>query len=856
MSQDFGKFYRFLATKDLGQGWDKYIDNNYGKKTDGVVIKAEFRAFMEAEWDWNGTGFNADSADGRDLINTFWAEIDNMVNGKIKTEIGTTLNDNMGLNAKEVEAVDNEIAIFKELNAFLAKLEAPSIIRTPENRKLWKEAVATDLTKALEAWDRSGDVTTYLTGISPKIEKSNAAIIYAKEYGESLKTSYLRDLKDYQIGNDEDLKALLNEYFATITGTEDYTDKDATTITDIKDAVEDIINTYLAEAGKGPKAPHTEGDDGTVTYTATAGDRLYRECTELQRAVIKNSVLQTLNSYITNNQGYEDLMKQIIGIFVDNLDADKTFDELMTSTTITADFEKSDEYKSFAAVKKVHDRYYNLAEDNNAFYARLVTEYGADVANVIKTDAAYMDTYKKSVDEVLAKIISGEIDYNNIDGQLANIDNMLLSKLNYQINNIVAEKLIPEALKEGDDPAVHTALKELYETMENTTEKIGNDDAEGKLAEYKESAIVYLDALYRLDGAYKTAIESVLGSDYATAINEMKKPSDVSSAIAEVETAIGLVVVASQIANVNWNSALTDVSLNIGETKTLMGNITGAVDGANAKVDITKMPINYSVSPATQNGTTIEIDKNGNITIKGGAENADINMEVTAEILGVRYSKTVTVKVQKDYSAEITKSNTYKRYVESSTVLKQADATGDTAQNASQAIEWAQTAIEDTIEDIAQSLKNEFPELSQNIDKTILTLKSYYKAYLNKLILEEYPYFTTQPFMQSFDTGGFKYQNYQTGLEETATGSYNIYYANVFKNAVGIYKTGQTELGISVIQNIESLNDDYFIYIEESAVYQKFIEFLTGTLEMPTTSDDGETTRRGGTTTGGTRRSS
>ena len=65
------KFYQFLSKyqKD-GETWADVADSNYGND-DGTVIKAEFRKFINAEWNGEENGELSN-----DLINSFWKKID------------------------------------------------------------------------------------------------------------------------------------------------------------------------------------------------------------------------------------------------------------------------------------------------------------------------------------------------------------------------------------------------------------------------------------------------------------------------------------------------------------------------------------------------------------------------------------------------------------------------------------------------------------------------------------------------------------------------------------------------------------------------------------------------------------
>lgn len=117
-----GKFYQFLNQQGINTAEDvvNAMDGvgDFGN-ADGVVIKAEFSAFMKDTWDELLLGEMSDKA-----INSFWNSIDTQKSAK--TVGGTNMKDLNALNENEAAAVEKQIACYEVLNQFMANVALPA----------------------------------------------------------------------------------------------------------------------------------------------------------------------------------------------------------------------------------------------------------------------------------------------------------------------------------------------------------------------------------------------------------------------------------------------------------------------------------------------------------------------------------------------------------------------------------------------------------------------------------------------------------------------------------------------------------------------------------------------------------
>ena len=171
------KFYQFLSKYNADGGWHTVADEKYGND-DNIVIKAEFRAFVNAEWN----GEEGTLTD--DLINSFWKSIDtNQSAAKIK---GTKLKNLNALDNSELAAMDKNLGIYVEFDQFIANnVKIPSVLISTGAQ--WKASVKNELSAIMQQFIASGatgDLTSTLAAAYPAIANKNTAQYCAVEYQE------------------------------------------------------------------------------------------------------------------------------------------------------------------------------------------------------------------------------------------------------------------------------------------------------------------------------------------------------------------------------------------------------------------------------------------------------------------------------------------------------------------------------------------------------------------------------------------------------------------------------------------------------------------------------------------------
>ena len=182
------KFYQFLAQyQKEGSSWTDIADSEHGNG-DGTVIKSEFRAFLNAEWNGEENGELTN-----DLINSFWKKIDtNQSATKIK---GTKLKNLNALDKKEVEALDKKLEVYVAFDKYVSEnVTIPAVLTSMGSQ--WKSSVVDELTTILEKYISggcNGDLETVLGEALPAIANKCTAHYCAVEYQESLKSTLLAD---------------------------------------------------------------------------------------------------------------------------------------------------------------------------------------------------------------------------------------------------------------------------------------------------------------------------------------------------------------------------------------------------------------------------------------------------------------------------------------------------------------------------------------------------------------------------------------------------------------------------------------------------------------------------------------
>ena len=169
MSNEITKFYQFLSIQ--GQDWTKVADKEYGN-SDGSLIKAEFKDYMNAEW--NGEEMGLTLTD--DLINKFWRKIDTNTSTDVIKGTNSIRNYN-ALDDKEVENLGKRIEAYQQFNEYVdMTVQSPGVFTSSDAE--WRTAVIDELMLHLEDWINNGfqgDMAEYLEQFRTDIENKYTA---------------------------------------------------------------------------------------------------------------------------------------------------------------------------------------------------------------------------------------------------------------------------------------------------------------------------------------------------------------------------------------------------------------------------------------------------------------------------------------------------------------------------------------------------------------------------------------------------------------------------------------------------------------------------------------------------------
>lgn len=606
MSSDLTRVYQFLATQT---DWRTAADC---QNADGVITKAEFREFMEENFaNWNGESNTTE--DGlNDLINAFWKTIDTKQSGSVS---GTKYKNKNALDANEMAAMDNKIAMYEVLNDFTSKLSAPSVV---SNTSGWKKDVSTDLAALVEKYTGSADdLAAYLEEQSPAIENKNTADYCASEYLNSEMGDFVKEYS-YTYADDSTLQDMINTYIQNI--------PEGSDVEEIKETIINMIDAYLATAG-------LKEDNGfdLSQFGYTPGETA--SLNDLQKSVLTKD-LQTKLASSDIKEDYEnnaELFASAITSYVDGL---KFTDFETVSNDVLTSFRASDAYKGVE--KNIQVQELLVSED---FHNALKTNISESIADTIVNDGKYLTVMKEIQEEALTKAQNGDFDVNGkLDTQTA---------INWLVDQISSR--LAEFYPNGFGDMSLDELNVMYDKLVESADK--ETDVEKQLELRRNAAIQYCDALAEKSTKFEEIVKSAFGDNYKSEIGKML-PSQIDKIIEELKAEAAELGDANelQLADSSWASLAGDVTVEINSSQTFNIQPSFTDTDGNSKT-ITTDRISYESS----NTSLASVDKStGKVTINGTNQGT---YTVTLSVLvdGVEVGKkTVTVKVQNmafDWSA-------------------------------------------------------------------------------------------------------------------------------------------------------------------------------------------------------------
>ena len=596
------KFYQFLSKyqKD-GETWADVADSNYGND-DGTVIKAEFRKFINAEWNGEENGELSN-----DLINSFWKKID--TNTSATKISGTKLRNLNALDKNEVANLDKQLEVYVQFDKFVEdNVKIPNVLASTGSQ--WKTAVVDELTVLLEAFlagGANGDLNAILGAVYQTIANEQTALYCAVEYQETLKDGILKDYPEYKVADDKTLDALIKEYIKTVGA-----DVDAK---QIREDIISIMDSYLQTADIGDGGAYAIEDLG---YDGT-------KLNDLQIAVITATIKKDLAEEAKKYEGYEEEFNKAVQQFIDEkIKKGGTFEELKGAAT---EFANSKFKEQLDNTVTINTTYRDVTEDSD-FYAKLVEEFGETLAKKIAQNDRYIQAYKDIVNDVAAKVNAGEMTMDEVA-------DYIIKQISANLEKFFANGLGDMTIEE---------LNSTYDKLAAAADEQKDDEA--SLQQHRDAAIKYCDALAKKSDALKQAVVEAFGSsDYKGAINKMY-PGEIQEIIEELkEKALEIGDPASwEIASGN-TSAANNININPGNTASysISANITSG--------DKTISPdrITYKTNNSI---ATIE---NGILTIKTPANDATYTIEIYAYVDGQKVGepKVITVTCKSKDSADM-----------------------------------------------------------------------------------------------------------------------------------------------------------------------------------------------------------
>ena len=594
MSTDVSRVYQFLAK--FGD-WQSVADTN----SDGAILKAEFRTFMEDNFEWNGEDASAQN----DLINDFWKKIDTKQSGGIK---GTRLVNKNALDSSELEAMDKKIALYEILNNFTSNLSAPSVVSDSAN---WKKSVSAGLAALVDKYTGSEEeLLAYLEEQSPLIESKATADYCANEYLNSEMASIVKDY-GYAYADDTTLQGMIDTYIQNISGEAD--------ANEIQQTVINIIDAYLATAGLKEDNAFDLSQYGYSTSSTSA-------LNDLQKSVLTKNLTSALQEGDLK-EDYEnntDLFTTAIESYIGSL---KFGDFETVSADVLNSFKASDEYNGVKNTIQTNELF-ESDELKNAIASAISQEFADRVSGLMKGELEIYDTIKE---EIATQVQNG--DFSNDDGSLntQKVIDAIIQKM---------QENVAEFYPNGFGNMSLDTLNSTYDALVKAAKE--NEDA----AAYKEAAISYCKAVASKSDALAEAVKEVFGDDYASSINELTTP-EIDEMMSELKVKVLELGDPDELTlnDSTWQSFPDgNVVVSPGGSKTFAILPSFSDEDGNSKT-ITTDRISYKSS----NESLISIDKNtGTVTVNGTA-NGIYAATVTILVDGVEVGKrTVNVRIIQD----------------------------------------------------------------------------------------------------------------------------------------------------------------------------------------------------------------
>ena len=607
MSNDVSRVYQFLA--NLGD-WKTKADKN----GDGTIIKSEFSTFMENNYDWDGETTDAGK---NDLINSFWKTIDTNQSGKLS---GTRFKNKNALDSKEINAMQDRIAIYESLNTYVADIQAPNEI---SDKAGWKKSISASLANTTETLIKQGvtadTLAEELDKIIENVKNKTTADYCANEY---LNTSMKDVVKQYgyAYADDATLKGIIDNFVNNLPE-----DSDSASI---KQTVEEIVDAYMATAtGNGSEDISILEQYGYTPSNNTAMN-------DLQKSIVKTKLTEALAD-LKNEADYKNnsaLYETAINEYIEAMLKDKTYGDF-TNNAIEYSLQAFKDSETGKALTKTIEvkNLFGSDEFKAALTDKLSSSFADRISGLMKGEISAYDNIQT---QALEKAKNGDFDTNGtLDTQKA-ID-WIVEQMTQRLTEFYPNGLNDMSL---------TDLGTMYDKLVESAK--ANEDA----ASVKTAALSYCNAVAKKSTLLSQAVKDIFGNSYATEINKLTTP-EIEAKMTDLKAKVEEIGDISTMTEAEKNALVAGLKDSYSFEQNAVDNKVQLPNSATCNGNaITSDRITYS-------GTgCVSVNESGNVTIdttKAGTYTGKVNVSIDGNIIA---TKTITVTVQESASSIISKT--------------------------------------------------------------------------------------------------------------------------------------------------------------------------------------------------------
>lgn len=612
MSNDVSRVYQFLA--NLGD-WKTKADKN----GDGTIIKSEFSTFMENNYEWDGETTDAGK---NDLINSFWKTIDTNQSGKLS---GTRFKNKNALDSKEINAMQDRIAIYESLNTYVADIQVPNEI---SDKAGWKKSISASLANTTETLIKQGvtadTLAEELDKIIENVKNKTTADYCANEY---LNTSMKDVVKQYgyAYADDATLKGIIDNFVNNLPE-----DSDSASI---KQTVEEIVDAYMATAtGNGSEDISILEQYGYTPSNNTAMN-------DLQKSIVKTKLTEALAD-LKNEADYKNnsaLYDTAINEYIEAMLKDKTYGDY-TNNAIEYSLQAFKDSETGKALTKTIEvkNLFGSDEFKNALTNKLSSSFADRISGLMKGEISAYDDIQT---QALEKAKNGDFDTNGtLDTQKA-ID-WIVEQMTQRLTEFYPNGLNDMSL---------TDLGTMYDKLVESAK--ANEDA----ASVKTAALSYCNAVAKKSTLLSQAVKDIFGNSYATEINKLTTP-EIEAKMTDLKAKVEEIGDISTMTEAEKNALVAGLKDSYSFGQNDVDNKVQLPNSATCNGNtVTSDRITYS-------GTgCVSVDETGNVTIdttKVGTYTGKVNISIDGNIVA---TKTITITVTVESASSIISKTTDKQ---------------------------------------------------------------------------------------------------------------------------------------------------------------------------------------------------